>query len=325
MNDKKTVLVTGGAGYIGSVVTELLEKKGHKTIIIDDLSEGKKGAISEDGIFYQSNFGDVNTLEAIFKKFKVDFIFHFAASANVPDSVINPMKYYENNVVNTFSLLKMMIKSGVKKIIFSSTAAVFGEPVYTPIDEKHILNPVNPYGMSKLMVENILTDFSNAYGLNFVAFRYFCAAGSTKDHGESRDYETHLIPVVLDQVLNKRDFVTVFGNNFNTPDGSGVRDFIHVEDIASAHILAMENFERIDNKFINLGNGKGYSVFEVINAAEEYLNTKISFKIGGKRPGDPAVLIASYQNAFEQLGWKPSKSLKDIIESAYNWRKNPKY
>jgi UDP-glucose 4-epimerase len=325
MNEIKTILITGGAGYIGSVAAELLEKKGYRIIIIDDLSEGKKGAISVNTIFYQSNFGDVNTLEDIFKKYRVDFVFHFAASANVPDSVINPIKYYDNNVANTISLLKMMIKFDVKKIIFSSTAAVFGEPVYTPIDEKHNLKPVNPYGTSKLMVENMLTDFSSAYGLDFIAFRYFCAAGSTKDHGESRDYETHLIPTVLDQVLNKRDYVIVFGNDFNTSDGTGVRDFIHVEDIAIAHILAMENFDKVRNNFINLGNGKGYSVLEVIKAAENYLNMKVQYKIGEKRPGDPAVLIASHQNAFNLLGWKPSKTLEDIIESAYNWRKNPKY
>ena len=325
MNETKTILVTGGAGYIGSVVAELLEKKGYKIIIIDDLSEGKIGAVSLNSVLYQTNFGDANTLEDIFKKFKVSFVLHFAASANVPDSVVNPLKYYENNVINTISLLKMMIKFNVKKIIFSSTAAVFGEPLYTPIDEKHVLNPVNPYGMSKLMVENILTDFSNAYGINFIAFRYFCAAGSTKDHGESRDYETHLIPVVLDQVLNKRDCVTVFGKDFNTPDGTGIRDFIHVEDIAIAHILSMENFDRVHNKFINLGNGRGFSVLEIIKAAEEYLNTKVSYKIGEKRNGDPAVLISSYQNAFNLLGWEPSKTLKDIIESAYIWRKSPKY
>jgi UDP-glucose 4-epimerase len=325
MEKTKTILITGGAGYIGSVAAELLEKKGHKIIVIDDLSEGKKGAVSRNSIFYQSNFGDIKTLEKIFSEYQIDFVFHFAASANVPDSVVNPLKYYENNVVNTILLLKTMIKFGIKKMIFSSTAAVFGEPEYTPIDEKHILNPVNPYGTSKLMVEHILSDFSKAYGLNFIAFRYFCAAGSTEEHGESRDYETHLIPVVLDQALHKREYVTVFGNDFNTADGTGVRDFIHVEDIAIAHILAMENFDNVNNKFINLGNGKGYSVLEVIKAAEKYLNTKISYKIGERRPGDPAVLIASYQNAVQQLGWKPSKALDDIIESAYKWRKNPKY
>ena len=325
MTETKTILITGGAGYIGSVVCELLEQRGHNIIVIDDLSEGKIGAVSNKNIFYKSNFSDTNTLEDIFNKYKIDFVFHFAASANVPDSVINPLKYYENNVVNTISLLKMMVKFAVKKIIFSSTAAVYGEPVYTPIDEKHILKPVNPYGTSKLMVENILSDFSTAYGLNFITFRYFCAAGSTKDHGESRDNETHLIPIVLDHVLKKRDYVSVFGNNFNTPDGTGVRDFVHVEDIAIAHILAMENFERVNNKCINLGNGKGYSVLEVIKSAEKYLDTKVSYRIGEKRPGDPAVLIASHQNAFQQLGWEPSKKLKDIIESAYDWRKNPKY
>lgn len=321
----KIILVTGGAGYIGSVTCELLENKGYKIIVIDDLSEGKQSAISNNSIFYKYNFGDESILREIFQKYKVEYVFHFAASANVPDSVINPLKYYENNVVNTISLLKMMIKFNVKKIIFSSTAAVYGEPEYTPIDEKHILKPVNPYGTSKLMIENILSDFYNAYKLDFIIFRYFCAAGSTKYHGESRDYETHLIPIVLDQILNKKDAVTVFGNDFNTADGTGVRDFIHVEDIAIAHVLAMENFDRVKNRFINLGNGKGYSVLEVIKEVEKYLNINVKYKIGKRRPGDPAVLIASHQNACEQLGWEPSKTLRDIIESAFNWRKNPKY
>jgi len=323
MNDN--ILVTGGAGYIGSVTSELLEKKGYKVIVIDDLREGKREAISDKSAFYKSNFGDINTLENIFKNFHIDFVFHFAASANVPDSVIDPLKYYENNVVNTISLLKAMIKFNVKKIIFSSTAAVYGEPVYSPIDEKHQLKPINPYGNSKLMIENILCDFARAYDLNFIAFRYFCAAGATEDHGESRDYETHLIPVVLDQVLKKRDYVTVFGNDFKTTDGTGVRDFIHVEDIAQAHILGMEKFNGLSSRFFNLGNGKGFSVLEIIQAAEKYLNVKIKYKIGEKRQGDPAVLIASYQKAYQQLGWEPSKTLEDIIKSAYNWRKNPKY
>lgn len=192
----------------------------------------------------------------------------------MPDSVIDPLKYYENNVVNTISLLKVMIKYSVKKIIFSSTAAVYGEPLYSPIDELHQLKPVNPYGFSKLMIENILTDFSHAYDLNFIAFRYFCAAGATEDHGESRDYETHLIPVVLDQLLMKRDYITVFGNEFNTEDGTGVRDYVHVKDIARAHILGMEKFNEISNRFINLGNGKGFSVLEIIKAAEKCLNLK---------------------------------------------------
>jgi UDP-glucose 4-epimerase len=320
-----TILVTGGAGYIGSVTSELLEKKGYKVIIIDDLREGKLEAISNDSIFYESNFGDINTLEEIFNKYKIDFVFHFAASANVPDSVTDPLKYYENNVINTISLLKTMIKFNVKKMIFSSTAAVYGEPLYSPIDELHQLNPVNPYGTSKLTVENILSDFAHAYDLNFIVFRYFCAAGATENRGESRPYETHLIPVVLDQILNKREIVTVFGNVFNTIDGTGVRDYIHVEDIALAHILGMECFEKSKNKFFNLGTEKGYSVLEIINSAENFIGKKVNYKIGEKRSGDPAILIASNIKAKKELGWQPAKTLEDIIRSAYLWRKKPKY
>jgi UDP-glucose 4-epimerase len=322
---KKNILITGGAGYIGSVVCELLEKKGHNIIVIDDLSEGNADAVSKNTIFYHSNFGNPEILREIFQKHKIEYVFHFAASANVPDSVINPLKYYENNVINSFNLLKLMLENNVKKIIFSSTAAVYGEPIYTPIDEKHILKPVNPYGESKLMVENILSDFSKAYGLRYIAFRYFCAAGATIDHGESRKYETHLIPVILDQILNKRDHVTVFGKDFDTIDGTGVRDFIHVEDIALAHILGMDNFENIFNNVINLGNSTGYSVLEVIEASEKYLISKVKYDIGERRPGDPAVLIASNQSAHNLLRWEASKTLEDIIKSAYNWRKNPKY
>jgi UDP-glucose 4-epimerase len=322
---KKNILVTGGAGYIGSVVCELLEKKGHNVIVIDDLSEGNAEAVSKNAKFYHSNLGEPEILREIFKKNEIEYVFHFAASANVPDSVINPLKYYENNVINSFNLLKLMLEYNVKNIIFSSTAAVYGEPVYTPIDEEHSLLPVNPYGESKLMVEKILSDFSKAYGLRYIAFRYFCAAGATKEHGESRKYETHLVPVILDQILNKRDSMTVYGKDFNTVDGTGVRDFIHVEDIAQAHILGMDNFDNVNNCIINLGNNTGYSVLEVIDAAEKYLNSKVRYNISDRRPGDPAVLIASNQSALQLLNWVPTKTLEDIIKSAYNWRKNPKY
>jgi len=239
--------------------------------------------------------------------------------------VTDPLKYYDNNVVNTLSLLKIMLKHKVNKIIFSSTAAVYGEPLFTPIDENHPLKPVNPYGASKLMDENILSDFAQAYDISFIAFRYFCAAGATENRGESREYESHLIPVVLDQILGKRDSITVFGKDFSTVDGTGVRDYIHVEDIAMAHILGMDNFEKSKNKFYNLGTEKGYSVLEIINSAEQIINEKIKYKIGQKRPGDPAVLIASNSKANKELGWKPTKTLEDIIISSYKWRKNPKY
>jgi UDP-glucose 4-epimerase len=317
------ILITGAAGYIGSVVAEILEKQGHSLIIIDDLRDGNEKAVSQNSKFYKNNFGVVSVLEEIFSSNKIDIVFHFAASANVPHSKIEPLEYYENNTSNTIALLSAMHKYNVKKIIFSSTAAVFGEPQYSPIDEKHPLIPINPYGYSKLACEEILKDCSHAYGFKYVIFRYFCAAGATAEHGESRKHETHLIPVVLDTLLGKRNEVPVFGDDFNTVDGTGVRDYIHVVDIANAHIKGMENIDVCQNQIFNLGTGKGYSVLEVIKTTEELFSAQIKHTIYDRRPGDPATLVATFDKASNIIGWKPEFGLKEIIMSAYNWRKSP--
>jgi UDP-glucose 4-epimerase len=317
------ILITGGAGYIGSVVAEILEKKGHSLIIIDDLRDGNAKAVSTKSLFYQANFGDSKILNQIFSKSKVDIVFHFAASANVPHSKIEPLVYYDNNVTNTISLLSAMKEFKVDKIIFSSTAAVYGEPEYSPIDEKHPLIPINPYGYSKLVCEQIIKDCSYAYGLKYMIFRYFCAAGATPEHGESRKHETHLIPVILDTLLGKRNEVPVFGIDFPTKDHTGVRDYIHVVDIANAHIKAMEKINDYNNQIFNLGCESGYSVLEVVKTTEELFKNKIKYSIKKRRDGDPAALVATCSNAMKILGWKAENTLNDIILSAYNWRKDP--
>jgi len=319
------VLLTGGAGYIGSITCEILIKEGYKIIVIDNLTEGNISAISNQAIFFNGNFGDQIILKEIFTIYKVDFVFHFAALANVPDSVINPSEYYYNNFVNTLSLLDSMKEFNVNKIIVSSTAAVFGEPTFLPIDETHSMKPINPYGFSKLMMEQVIKDYSKAYGLKYIVFRYFCAAGATENNGESRKCETHLIPVILDQVIGKRNGIIVYGQNFNTIDGTGVRDYIHVVDIANAHILGMKNFNKIYNNDFNLGTNNGYSVLQIIKKTSEILNKEVNFSFSSMRLGDPATLVASNNKAQTVLGWIPKFDIDDIILSSYKWRVSPKY
>jgi UDP-glucose 4-epimerase len=322
---KEWVLVTGGAGYIGSVVVELLLKKGYFIIVVDDLSEGNKGAVEKEAIFYQKDFGDSAFLEKLFSEYKISNVIHLAASANVPHSITDPLCYYQNNTSKTVTLLRIMNKFNIKNIIFSSTAAVFGEPLYTPIDEDHPTIPINPYGHSKLMVEQILKDCCIAYGINYVIFRYLCVAGATKLHGEARNHETHLIPLVISKVLNSEKSLNVYGTDFNTKDGSGVRDYFHVLDIAEAHVLAIEKSESVKNNIFNLGNEEGYSVLEIIASAEKLFDLKISFQIKPRRDGDPAILVAKTTKAKNLLGWSAKHNLNDILESTYNWQKNKKY
>ena len=293
--------------------------------MIDDLRDGKEKAVSESAIFVKADFGDEGELNDLFSKNAIDLVVHLAALANVPDSVINPLGYYDNNTAKTVTLLKMMQRFAVKKIVFSSTAAVYGEPNYNPIDELHVKKPVNPYGDSKLMCEQIIKDSAAAYGIQDTIFRYFCAAGATCINGEARQKESHLIPVIIDQVLGKRAIVEVFGTNFDTPDGSGVRDFIHVADIARAHVLAINSLDRYPNEEYNLGNGKGFSVLELLRITEEVLHKKVNFKLSPPRPGDPATLVATYEKAYRLMGWTPHNTIADIILSAYNWRINPRY
>ena len=321
------ILITGGAGYIGSVVGEHLHTLGYSLVVIDDLRDGKKEAVPDGATFYEANFSDEHILDTIFTTHNITTVIHLAASANVPDSVVRPLPYYQNNVTGTIALLKKMKQYSVKSILFSSTAAVYGIPVNDTIIETDILKPVNPYGWSKLFDEQIIADTAAAHGLEFIIFRYFCAAGATALHGESRGYESHLIPLVIDTALGKRDEVKVFGNQFPTPDGTGVRDYIHVSDIARAHELALNAMlnATVTNQIFNLGTNAGYSVLQIIEETEKVLGQKVNFTIVNERPGDPPSLIALAHKAKEQLGWEPRYNLQDIITSVYAWRNNPRY
>jgi UDP-glucose 4-epimerase len=325
MENDSFILVTGGAGYIGSVVVKQLIDEKYKVIVIDDLRDGKAGAIHPEAIHYKFDFGNYDNLTKVFSSHKIFAVMHLAASANVPDSVINPFEYYNNNFNSSLVLLHVMKNHNVRKIIFSSTAAVYGNPNYVPIDENHPTNPINPYGHSKLFIEQVINDFALAYNFKYVIFRYFCAAGATKHNGESRSYETHLIPNVLDTIIGKKNKMYVFGNNFNTKDGTGVRDYIHVSDISNAHLLALLKIDDVYNEIFNLGSNSSYSVLEIIKISEKTINSKVNFEVSKPRPGDPDELTTISDKANLLLNWKPNKNIEEIILSAYNWRNNNLY
>lgn len=316
-----SVLVTGGAGYIGSATVELLRAQGKRVVILDNLVYGHKQAVLADTPFYQGNIGDVELVKRILQEHDVEACVHFAAYAYVGESVEKPALYYENNVVQGLRLLTTLIEEKVTRIVFSSTCATYGEPQHIPIDETHPQHPTNAYGASKLMFERIMQDFNRAYGLTFVALRYFNAAGATIQCGEDHQPETHLIPLVLDAARGKRPFISVFGNDYNTPDGTCIRDYIHVADLASAHLAALEYLQHGGvSTAINLGNGHGYSVLEVIETARQITGQQIEIKIEPRRAGDPSRLIADAKKAREVLGWEPKyPDLKTIVRSAWEW------
>jgi UDP-glucose 4-epimerase len=329
------VLVTGGAGYIGSVVCQTLLDRGHSIVVLDNLEEGHRSALPPKGIFFQGDFGDGTLLKEIFRGYSIEAVVHLAAYCLVGESVQDPEKYYENNVSKGLVLLKTMRAAGVKKMVFSSTAAVYGEPLSTPIEESHPTRPVNPYGHSKLIFEQVLAWTAQAYGLKYVTFRYFNAAGAVDVLGEDHDPETHLIPLILRGALKEAEDPSVqknkaplfvFGLDYPTPDGSCLRDYVHIKDLALAHVLALEKLDHLQQKIYNLGNGKGFSVLEVIEVARKITGREIPYYQGGRRPGDPAALVASSDLARKALGWKPAyPELKDIIASAWNWhQKFPK-
>lgn len=318
----KTLLVVGGAGYIGSHTAKLLVKSGYEVVVFDNLSMGHE-RLAKYGKLIVGDLANIADISRVFEEYKIDAVFHFAAFAYVGESVKDPQKYYKNNVQNTLNLLESMLKYDVKKIIFSSTCATYGNPQYMPIDEKHPQNPINPYGKTKLVIEQILQDYDSAYNLKYVTLRYFNAAGADSDGelGEMHTPETHLIPLAVEVIHGKKDFIEVFGDNYDTKDGSCIRDYIHVEDLADAHLRAYEYLrkEKESNVF-NLGTQNGLSVFEIIKTIEKISNKKIAFKISQRRDGDPATLIASPKKAFEVLKWKAKKSdIKNIIESALRW------
>ena len=316
------ILVVGGAGYIGSHrVKELVEK--HGVIVLDNLSTGHEDAIDERAVFVEGDLGDLHILNEIFTTYQIEAVMHFAANSLVGESVENPHKYYQNNVAKTLTLLELMMKHNVKNFIFSSTAATYGIPKEDSITEQSETNPINPYGRSKLMIEQVLEDYKNAYGLKYIVLRYFNAAGAHESGliGENHQPETHLIPIILEHLLGKRESISVFGTDYDTFDGTCIRDYIHVTDLAEAHILACEALltGRVESDTFNLGNGKGYSVKEVITACEEITGIQATIQYSERRPGDPAKLVASSEKIQKVLGWKAKRNLKDIIKSAWNY------
>lgn len=322
------VLVCGGAGYIGSHINKQLHKEGYETVVLDNLVYGHREAVKW-GAFEQGDLKNIEDIERVFQKYSIEAVFHFAAFAYVGESVTEPEKYYYNNVANTLNLLKVMKKYDCKKIIFSSTCATYGEPEVIPITEELPQNPINPYGMSKLMVEKILMDYHNAYGIQFAVLRYFNAAGADPEGelGESHQPETHLIPLVLDAAAGKRPDIKVFGTDYDTPDGSCVRDYIHVYDLATAHLLALHHLEKGgESDFFNLGNEKGTSVLEVVEAVRKVTGKEFRATLTDRRPGDPAKLVGSSRKAKRVLLWKPVyEDIEEIVRHAWNWHENAEY
>ena len=322
------VLVCGGAGYIGSHINKQLHKEGYETVVLDNLVYGHREAVKW-GTFEQGDLKNTEDIERVFKKYPIEAVFHFAAFAYVGESVAEPEKYYYNNVANTLNLLKVMKKYDCKKIIFSSTCATYGEPETIPITEDLLQNPINPYGMSKLMVEKILKDYNRAYGMQFAVLRYFNAAGADPEGelGESHQPETHLIPLVLDAASGKRADIKIFGTDYDTPDGSCVRDYIHVYDLATAHLAALHYLENGGaGDFFNLGNEKGTSVLEVVEAVRKVTGKEFQAVLTDRRQGDPAKLVGSSKKAKEILGWEPVyENIEDIVKHAWNWHENAEY
>jgi UDP-glucose 4-epimerase len=323
----KTILVTGGAGYIGSHTVKALQHKGYRVVVLDNLMYGHR-EIVEDVLKAKLIVGDINDralLEKIFETHPIEAVIHFAAYAYVGESVSSPAKYYWNNVTGTLNLLKTMTAASVKNIIFSSTCATYGVPTRVPIQESDPQNPINPYGMSKLMVEKILADFDRAYGLKSVIFRYFNAAGADPGGmlGEDHTPETHLIPLVLMTALNRRDSVSIFGTDYPTEDGSCVRDYIHVSDLAQAHVLGLEYIlKESRSEIFNLGNGNGFSVREIVETARKVTGRPITAIECDRRDGDPPVLVGSGEKAKQILGWQPQYSdIFSILTHAWNWHK----
>lgn len=318
------ILVVGGAGYIGSHMVKMLSQAGHHVATLDDLSNGFKDAVKYGG-FVEGDIADSDLLDELFSENSFDGVMHFASYIQVGESVEKPSIYYRNNVTNTQVLLDAMVEHGIKCFIFSSTAATFGEPEYTPIDEKHPQKPINPYGHSKLMVEQILSDFDHAYGLKSVSLRYFNAAGADPDGelGERHDPETHLIPLVLQAASGRRKNITVFGDDYDTPDGTCIRDYIHINDLCTAHLLGLEYLVNGgESKSYNMGNGQGYSIKEVIDVAKKVTGNDFEVVTGPRRDGDPARLVADSKLLQSELGWKPEyPDLEDIIRHAWEWEK----
>jgi UDP-glucose 4-epimerase len=317
-----TILLTGGAGYIGSIVLRRLLEKGHSVVVLDNLSKGHKESLPEGVPFYAVDIADEEKVREIIEKHSIDSVMHFAAYMEVGESVKFPEKYLDNNLRRGLVFLKTLKDYGVKKFVFSSTAAVYGTPTKVPIEEDDPKEPINPYGFTKLSFEKALQEYSESYDFNYVALRYFNASGAAYGVGEAHNPETHLIPLVLQVALGQRDNIKIFGTDYPTKDGTCVRDYIHVLDLADAHILALEHLEKVNTSNVfNLGSGDGYSVKEVIETCREVTGHVIPAEESSKREGDPAVLIADSSKIKAQLGWEAKFSLKEIVSSAWEWHR----
>jgi UDP-glucose 4-epimerase len=317
-----SVLITGGAGYVGSHALGVLRSKGYECIVLDNLSRGHR-ELAQDARLIVGDIGDRELVARLLRDANVTAVMHFAAYAYVGESVSKPLDYYRNNVAQTLALLECMVEAGVKKFVFSSTCATYGVPQVVPITEEHPQRPINPYGASKLMVERILRDLDSAYGLRSVVLRYFNAAGADPSGriGEMHDPETHLIPLILQVAAGERRAIEVFGSDYDTPDGTCIRDYVHVTDLAQAHVLGLRHLEAGGaSDAFNLGNGSGFSVMEVIRAAERVTGRRIAYDTAPRRAGDPATLVGSSVKAREVLGWKPQYvELEAITETAWQW------
>lgn len=315
------ILVTGAAGYIGSVCTEVLIGRGHSVVALDDLSEGHEEALDSRAALCRVDLQDSKSLNAVFQQHQIDAVMHFAALCLVEESVREPGRYYRANVSAGINLLDAMLRHGVKKLIFSSTAATYGEPEKTPIPEDHRTAPLNPYGASKLLFERVLAEFRANSGLEYITMRYFNAAGASERYGEDHSPETHVIPLLLEVATGQREAFQIYGTDYPTADGTCVRDYVHVLDIAQAHALAVERISDFAGTIYNIGNGHGFSVQHVVETASRVTGKKINYRTGPRRPGDPATLVASSERIRKDLGWEPRfSSLDEIIRTAWSWK-----
>lgn len=315
------VLVTGGAGYVGGICAEELIRARHKVVIIDDLSTGHRKAVPAGASFIEADIADQAKVRRMIRRHRIDSVMHFAGATLVEKSMTEPQYYFQNNVQKGLMLLEALLAEGVKRFIFSSTAAVYGEPVSTPITEDHRIQPINAYGESKMMFERILDWYHRAYGLKCIALRYFNAAGATAQLGEDHRPETHLLPWLLDAAMDGGKPFEIFGDDYPTPDGTCIRDFVHVRDIAQAHILALRALPKVRFRIYNVGHGQGYSVREVIEVVKKVTGRRLGIRVGPRRPGDPAVLVASPRKLCRELKWKPRFSdLQTIVRSAWDWK-----
>jgi UDP-glucose 4-epimerase len=316
------ILVTGGAGYIGSVVTSQLLAQGYNVIVCDNFSHGSKKAVPEAASLIVADTADRAALDRIFQEHRIDAVMHFAAFIEAGESMQAPEKYFRNNTVNSLTLLEAMLAHKVQRMVFSSTAALYGTPDRTPIEETDALRPTNAYGESKLLVEQMLAWFHRVHGLQYACLRYFNAAGAVGELGEDHVPESHLIPITLQVALGKREYVSIFGTDYSTPDGTCIRDYIHVSDLANAHILVLDALRQSGKLIYNLGTGRGFSVREVVETVRRVTGHPIPTREVARRPGDPAVLVAGYESIKRDLRWQPQFSdLESIVRSAWEWRR----